>query len=127
MIVKGDFGEGGGWLFGWWPAVLRALTLGPHLNLPLGRGRGMARGRGGMSIVADGYGRRTGGDLAWWFSCWVGVCRRFPASLVLQTYRGWGFHPSVKFETLKSAMIYITPLFLPVGDSGERDDTSFSK
>ena len=41
--------------------------------------------------------------------------------------QGVGFPSSVKFETLKSAMIYITPLFLPVGDSGERDDTSFGK
>ena len=41
--------------------------------------------------------------------------------------QGVGFPSSVKFETLKSAMIYITPLFLSVGDSGERDDTSFSK
>ena len=27
--------------------------------------------------------------------------------------QGVGFPSSVKFETLKSAMIYITPLFLP--------------
>ena len=40
---------------------------------------------------------------------------------------GVGFPSSVKIETLKSAMIYITPLFLPVGDSGERDETSLSR
>ena len=40
---------------------------------------------------------------------------------------GVGFPSSVKFETLKSAMIYITPLFCPAADRGERDETWFSK
>ena len=40
---------------------------------------------------------------------------------------GVGFPSSVKIETLKSAMIYITPLFCPAGDRGERDETSLSR
>ena len=62
VVWKGGVAvNGGGWWFGWWwPPLGRpvALTKGPPLNLPLGRGRGMARGRGdgccGRGCFGDG-------------------------------------------------------------------------
>ena len=45
--------NGGGWWFGWWwPPLGRpvALTLRPPLNLPLGGGGVIARGRGDVLL-----------------------------------------------------------------------------
>ena len=80
--------------FGWWSAALRALTLGPPLNLPLGGGGewlagegtrcwllgdfcdggGLGGGRGGSRTAPTGWRREREGCCGW------GCCGEFRAS-----------------------------------------------